>query len=102
MPIVAHGERADEALLDSIAAIRGDTDAVPITSGSGVSDGFDAVDDRIGGTGGAAGAARLEHGGAALRHRGYKFLLQPGLVFDDFSGRAPADFGFGEIWNLRG
>src|SRR5438045_4055846 len=66
--VAADGKGANQARLDSVAAIGFDADAMPIAARRRSDDGLDAIEDRIGGTGGAAGATRFEYRGPALRN----------------------------------
>src|SRR5438128_6709575 len=66
LSIAAYGKRTDEALLDAVAAIGTNTDAVPIIGRRGLKERAHAVHNCIGGAAGAGGAPRLDNGSAPL------------------------------------
>src|SRR5213082_250537 len=90
--VATHRKRGDESLLDTVAAIRANTNAVPIAGGRGLDDGADAFDDGVGRAAGARCAAGLDDGCAALLHGGDKLTFQPGFVFNEISRRRAVDF----------
>src|SRR5256885_1294993 len=101
LAVAPHGKRTDQPLLDAIAAVRANTNAVPIALGRRLGNRTHAVHDGIGSTGGARCATRFDNDRAALLHRTDKFPFKPSLVFDGLSCSLAIDLRVVKIRKLR-
>ena len=77
LAVAADGEGTNQTGVNSVTAVRNNTDAVPISGGRGPNDGVDAIDGGVGRAGRAAGFARIEDRRAALGDGRDKFRLEP-------------------------
>ena len=100
-PVRGEGEAADQARIDSVAAITADRRTEPLARGGRGVDALQVVDDGIGGRSGTRGPAGLDDRGSPLLHGGQEFALQPGLVTNHLGHRLAADLGLIEIGVLR-
>src|SRR6185503_7497676 len=97
LAIAAHGKAEHQSLFNSIAAVRANSDAEPISGRGRSGELADGIDDGIGGAGGAGKAAGFDDGRASLLHDADEVLLEPFAVADDIRHRTVVNFRVEEI-----
>src|SRR5205823_4653141 len=78
--VAADRERADQSFLHAVAAIRAETNAVPVTHRCELRNRADRIDNGVGSTCGARCAPGFDNGGTALLHSRNELALEPGFV----------------------
>src|ERR1700733_12907976 len=78
--LAGYGIRVDHSFRDPVAAVGGDPHADPIVGRRAEHPIVDMVERRRRRGGGRGGAARLDDGRAALLHRWYEGILEPGRI----------------------